>query len=97
MTDGGVTPTMQPAFRYGGTPPCAYKFTGKERDSESGLDNFGARYNASSRVPHTLAFFANVWALLASVYSRVRIISLGTNGQSGDQMEFACDLDAFRW
>jgi RHS repeat-associated protein len=30
------------AFRDG----C--KFTGKERDSESGLDNFGARYNASS-------------------------------------------------
>jgi RHS repeat-associated protein len=30
------------AFRDG------YKFTGKERDSESGLDNFGARYNASS-------------------------------------------------
>jgi RHS repeat-associated protein len=25
-----------------------YKFTGKERDNESGLDNFGARYNASS-------------------------------------------------
>jgi RHS repeat-associated protein len=25
-----------------------YKFTGKERDAESGLDNFGARYNASS-------------------------------------------------
>lgn len=25
-----------------------YKFTGKERDSESGLDNFGARYFASS-------------------------------------------------
>jgi RHS repeat-associated protein len=25
-----------------------YKFTAKERDSESGLDNFGARYNASS-------------------------------------------------
>lgn len=48
MTDGGVTPTMQPAFRYGDTPPCAYKFTGKERDTESGLDNFGARYNASS-------------------------------------------------
>ena len=27
---------------------AVYKFTGKERDSESGLDNFGARYNASS-------------------------------------------------
>jgi len=26
----------------------AYHFTGKERDSESGLDNFGARYDASS-------------------------------------------------
>jgi RHS repeat-associated protein len=25
-----------------------YKFTGKERDSESGLDNFGARYNSST-------------------------------------------------
>jgi RHS repeat-associated protein len=25
-----------------------YKFTGKERDSESGLDNFGARYDASA-------------------------------------------------
>ena len=27
--------------------PFAHKFTGKERDSESGLDNFGARYNSS--------------------------------------------------
>jgi RHS repeat-associated protein len=26
----------------------AYKFTGKERDSESGIDNFGARYMSSS-------------------------------------------------
>jgi RHS repeat-associated protein len=26
----------------------AYKFTGKERDAESGLDYFGARYYASS-------------------------------------------------
>jgi RHS repeat-associated protein len=25
-----------------------YRFTGKERDAESGLDNFGARYDASS-------------------------------------------------
>ena len=29
-------------------PSDPRKFTGKERDSESGLDNFGARYNASS-------------------------------------------------
>ena len=26
----------------------SHKFTGKERDTESNLDNFGARYNASS-------------------------------------------------
>ena len=25
-----------------------YKFTGKERDPESGLDNFGARFNSST-------------------------------------------------
>jgi len=36
-------------------------------------------------VPHTFALFANVWALRASVYSRVRIISVGTNGQGSDQ------------
>jgi len=30
------------------TLASAYKFTGKERDSESGLDNFGARYDSSS-------------------------------------------------
>jgi len=42
-------------FPYGGviTDHCPvvaqhYKFTAKERDAESGLDNFGARYNASS-------------------------------------------------
>ncbi|MFY9561445.1 MAG: hypothetical protein WAQ52_14525, partial [Terriglobales bacterium] len=40
---------------------CGYdvvstQFTGKERDTESGLDNFGAR-----RVPHSFAFFANEW------------------------------------
>jgi RHS repeat-associated protein len=29
-------------------PANHYKFTGKERDSESGLDNFGARYMAST-------------------------------------------------
>jgi RHS repeat-associated protein len=31
-----------------GDTGATHKFTGKERDSESGLDNFGARYNASS-------------------------------------------------
>ena len=31
-----------------GSDENRYKFTGKERDAESGLDNFGARYNLSS-------------------------------------------------
>ena len=29
------------------SPPKSHKFTGKERDSESGLDDFGARYYSS--------------------------------------------------
>jgi RHS repeat-associated protein len=32
----------------GNTNPSGYHFTGKERDAESGLDNFGARYYAST-------------------------------------------------
>jgi len=31
-----------------GSDPNRYKFTGKERDAESGLDYFGARYNSSN-------------------------------------------------
>jgi len=34
-----------PAYSY---DALAHKFTGKERDSESGLDEFGARYYGSS-------------------------------------------------
>lgn len=33
---------------YTNTCPQNYKYTAKERDTESGLDNFGARYSASS-------------------------------------------------
>ena len=33
---------------YTNTCSQAYKFTGKERDSESNLDNFGARYDSSA-------------------------------------------------
>ncbi len=46
---------MGAGFSYDGSPhlahlyaSTAYRFTGKERDSESGLDNFGARYHAST-------------------------------------------------
>ncbi len=39
---------MYASYDYDGDLPQNYKYTGKERDSESGLDNFGARYDASS-------------------------------------------------
>ena len=42
---------MQAEFIYDCAPHFVrfeYKFTGKERDSESGLDNFGARYFTSN-------------------------------------------------
>lgn len=42
---------MQNSVVYDCTPRSvhfAYKFTGKERDIESGLDNFEARYYGSS-------------------------------------------------
>src|SRR6266567_3800545 len=39
---------MQAHFSYDGSLCLHYKFTGKERDSESGLDNFMKRYHASS-------------------------------------------------
>jgi RHS repeat-associated protein len=44
---------------YTNTCPQNYKFTGKERDTESGLDNFGARYYAST----TGRFMSPDWAL----------------------------------
>jgi RHS repeat-associated protein len=55
-TSTGVVCYDADFYPYGGertpyTDTCTqnnYKFTGKERDSESGLDNFGARYNSSS-------------------------------------------------
>jgi RHS repeat-associated protein len=42
------------------------KFSGKERDSETGLDNFGARYNAATlgrfMTPDPLISSAKVWS-----------------------------------
>jgi RHS repeat-associated protein len=56
MVQAGQTSPCYDAdfYPFGGerayTTTCTqnYKFTGKERDSESGLDNLGARYNSSS-------------------------------------------------
>jgi len=59
-------------YPFGGertaTPPSSgnnYKFTGKERDSESNLDNFGARYDSSTlgrfMSPDPMMASARVW------------------------------------
>jgi RHS repeat-associated protein len=53
-TAAGATCYDSDFYPFGGersiTNTCSqnYKFTGKERDAESGLDNFGARYDSSS-------------------------------------------------
>jgi len=46
----GQTTTPMPGFGfpYGCNPASPLHFTGKERDAESGLDNFGARFDSSS-------------------------------------------------
>jgi RHS repeat-associated protein len=55
ITDAlGQNPTYDYYYPYGGiastsgSDPNHYKFTAKERDTESGLDNFGARYYGST-------------------------------------------------
>jgi len=54
LTSGGGWPVSSDMFYPFGqeqnptTDPNHYKFTGKERDTESGLDYFGARYYGSS-------------------------------------------------
>jgi len=80
-----------------------YKFTGKERDTESGLDNFGARYNASSlgrfmtpdwaakptAVPY--AMFGNPQSL--NLYSYVNNNPTTTRDPDGHCLEDACVIE----
>jgi RHS repeat-associated protein len=42
-------PTMRTTCEYDGDRWHAYKFTGKDRDTESGLDWFLARYDSSAQ------------------------------------------------
>jgi RHS repeat-associated protein len=48
MMQGAIATTQPGACSSSVAFPSTYKFTGKERDSESGLDMFGARYYGSS-------------------------------------------------
>jgi len=81
-----------------------YKFTGKERDSESGLDEFGARYYGSSlgrfmtpdwaakptNVPY--ASFGNPQSL--NLYSYVNNNPTTTRDPDGHCLEDACVVEA---
>jgi RHS repeat-associated protein len=48
MMQGAIATTQPGACSSSVAFPSTYKFTGKERDAESGLDNFEARYLGSS-------------------------------------------------
>ena len=64
-SDAGVIQDESDYYPYGGeiqitnTYTNTYKFTGKERDTESGLDEFGARYYASSLGRFTIPDWAD--------------------------------------
>jgi RHS repeat-associated protein len=78
---------------------CVYKFTGKERDAESGLDNFGARYDAS-----TMGRFMSPDPPLLdqhiadpqswNLYSYVRNNPLSFIDPTGNSIELLCTGDA---
>ena len=86
-----------------GSDPNRYKFTGKERDSESGLDMFGARYYGSSlgrfmtpdwaekptNVPY--ASFGNPQSL--NLYSYVNNNPTTTRDPDGHCLEDACVIE----
>lgn len=94
---------MEPVYVYDEQLCCAPKFTGKERDSESGLDMFGARYYGSSlgrfmtpdwaakptNVPY--ASFGNPQSL--NLYSYVNNNPTTTRDPDGHCAEDACVIE----
>jgi RHS repeat-associated protein len=76
--------------------PFAHKFTGKERDSESGLDNFGVRYDSSSmgRFMSPDPLFISPERLidpqLLNLYSYVRNNPLSLTDPTGLDFYLAC-------
>jgi len=78
-------------------PADDYKFTGKERDSESGLDNFGARYYSSSMgrfmspdwsvtpMPVPFAYIGNPQSLNLYQYTKNNpLLAVDADGHSPD-------------
>jgi RHS repeat-associated protein len=48
MMRSATATTQLKACQFSAALQKGHKFTGKERETESGLDNFGARFNAST-------------------------------------------------
>jgi RHS repeat-associated protein len=81
-----------------GSDPNRYKFTGKERDAESGLDEFGARYYAStmgrfmipdwSAAPTSVPYASLPYPQSLNLYSYVQNNPLSRTDPDGH-----CDVD----
>jgi RHS repeat-associated protein len=84
----------------GGIDPSEHHFTGKERDAESGLDYFGARYMSSSMgrfmSPDPISFQARMLYDPQSfnLYSYVRNNPLSLTDPTGEAIELTGDDDA---
>jgi RHS repeat-associated protein len=83
----------------GGTG-TTHKFSGKERDTESGLDNFGARYDASSMgrfmTPDPLYIEAHRLAdpQRLNLYAYARNNPVTLSDPTGLDVTFKCDTEA---
>ena len=96
--------TMQLGYVYGGATLHAYKFTGKERDNESGIDNFGARYYESyigrfmtpdwSQDPDPIPYADYENPQTLNLYSYVQNNPLSQRDATG---HVHCDSDTTTW
>jgi RHS repeat-associated protein len=96
VTSAGVVESNVDFYPYGGentvTSVQNYKFTGKERDSESGNDYFGARYYASN----TGRFMSPDWSAKAEPVPYAKLDnpqSLNLYAYVGNNPESQVDLD----
>ena len=102
---GAMPPQMESDYYpYGGEIPITtgiqdqnYKFTGKERDSTTGLDNFGNRYDSSSlgRFMTTDPIFITKHRLIDpqqwNLYAYVRNNPINLTDPTGLDFNLSCD------
>jgi RHS repeat-associated protein len=75
-----------------------YKFTGKERDTESGLDMFGARYYGSSLGRFmTPDWAAKATAVPYAVFGDPQTLNLYSYGKNSPTSHFDVDGHCYPW